>query len=179
MRVHLILTLIVLAAFPALAEDPPLPPLTPEGEYLVLTQDDATSTSKCIGNPVTPLCAVETVMACYVRNDYELCRIGMGLDSQHGINKGRQQPSKLYRVIRSEVLGESNFPWRPESDLRWRPGEPSIQASDVRIDLLYHDCPWQLTREDCHFGQIVAYIMRRQNNYWAVTTWGNPNDPRN
>jgi hypothetical protein len=42
------------AAFPALAGDVPLPPLTPKREYLVMTQEDATSTSNCIGNPVTP-----------------------------------------------------------------------------------------------------------------------------
>lgn len=36
---------------------------------------DSRSSSKCIGNPVTPLCAVETYFACRTRADLKLCMI--------------------------------------------------------------------------------------------------------
>jgi hypothetical protein len=43
--------------------DPDLPAIDPPGKGRVMTHDDLTSTSNCIGNPITPLCAVETVIA--------------------------------------------------------------------------------------------------------------------
>ena len=33
------------------------------------------ATSRCIGNPKTPLCAVETFIACWVRRNRPLCEI--------------------------------------------------------------------------------------------------------
>ena len=46
-------------------------------EFWRITQTDATST--CIGDPKTPLCAVETLIACGARRDLRLCRIA-GVD---------------------------------------------------------------------------------------------------
>ncbi|OHC74843.1 MAG: hypothetical protein A3H92_08575 [Rhodospirillales bacterium RIFCSPLOWO2_02_FULL_58_16] len=49
------------------------------GEQETLTFDPATSSSRCIGNPVTPLCAVETYEACYLWVDKKVCA-AMGID---------------------------------------------------------------------------------------------------
>ena len=52
-----------------------------DGSFRLMTRDDTTSTSKCIGNPVTPLCAIETHLACWARDNKELCEIAFGRKS--------------------------------------------------------------------------------------------------
>lgn len=83
------------------AEPSDLPPIDPPGVWHTLTQDDATTDSKCIGNPVTPLCAVETIRACFTRRDDSLCQIGMGLDHLPGLSLTNKRPelSERYRVV--------------------------------------------------------------------------------
>lgn len=176
--------ILALAAVAANAADPaadvPLPPITPKGQFLVMTKDDATSTSKCIGNPVTPMCAVETVLACNVRGIDELCRIGMGLKTYPKYNFGPSLP-EIYRVVRREILTDRRFPWRPDKDLDERPGEISLQAGDIRIDLFEKDC-WHDTisptacTTDPDIPSRVAFIVRRQGDRWAVIDWRPPYD---
>ena len=50
-----------------------LPKPDPKGYWRVMTQDDATTTSKCLGSRETPLCAVENFRACNLRKVAELC----------------------------------------------------------------------------------------------------------
>ena len=47
--------------------------LSAAGELRVMTNDDVTSASTCIGKPVTPLCAAETVAACLVGLHKSFC----------------------------------------------------------------------------------------------------------
>jgi len=100
-------------ALPTLPDDELLPELTPKGQYLVLTEDDAASSSKCIGEPVTPMCAVETVLACFVRASKNLCLIGMDEAMMTEYGFGKPGPM-IYRVVRREVLTDRRFPWNPD-----------------------------------------------------------------
>ena len=179
MIARLFLTALLLAvALPALAaEDVPLPPITPVDGYFVMTQDDATTSSNCIGDPVTPLCAVETVMACEIRGNDDLCRIGMGLEKNPNLSVGPFAPS-IYWVVRREIVTEQNIPWRP-SQLDWRPGEASVQAGDVRIDIADKVCEkGEISHTACttepDLPPIAAYIIRRQGIRWAVIDWRPP-----
>ncbi len=181
MPARFILAAIILAAaFPALAQDAPLPPLTPEGEYLVMTQDDSTSTSDCIGNPVTPLCAVETVIACFERGNDDLCRIGQGLAQNPGIVPEMETYGfLLYRVVRREVVTDRRFPWPPKRDLSDRPGELSVQAGDIRIDTVDKSCSeFMETPKTCRstWGNRRTYIVRQEGDRWSVIIWGDPED---
>lgn len=177
----LVVTLLLAAALPAhAAEDVPLPPLTPKGEYLVMTQDNVTSSSKCIGNPVTPMCAVETKLACEQRNDPSLCELATGapLDPEfrrlgYESRKPEATPMK-YRVVHREILTDRRFPWRPRY-LDDRPNEISMRTGDVRIDILdvtperkslYHDF--------CDLSPREAYIVRLKRGHWFVTDWDTP-----
>ena len=180
MFARMILAMLIFAALPASAEeDVPLPALTPAGEYRIMTRDDATSTSTCIGNPVTPMCAVETVMACFERSNDELCRIGQGLDQTPGVVSGMEKYGfLLYRVVRREVVTDRRFPWPPRRDLLDRPGEPSVQAGDVRIDTIEKPCSSISTPETCGstWGDRRTFIIRRENSHWSVIIWGDPED---
>jgi hypothetical protein len=70
----------------------------------IITPTEATST--CIGEPKTPVCAVETMMACMVRRDESLCR-------RVGIEKACFD-SKIsgiaYRIDETRFLRESDIP---------------------------------------------------------------------
>jgi hypothetical protein len=172
----------ILAASPLRAEDSPVPPVTPMGQYFALTYDNATSSSKCIGDPKTPLCAVETIMACRMRAEIDLCRIAMDLKSSEQINPVVQRwPARIYRVSRAEVLTDRTFPWRPSRRLKWRPGEISMKAGDIRIDIVEHWCHDEMTRAACDPASTgtKTYIVRQIGDRWAVIEVGNPNDPRN
>jgi len=169
------------AALPARAGDArpdvPLPPITPVDGYFVMTQDDATTSSNCIGNPVTPMCAVETVMACHVRGNDDLCRIGQGLERNSDIIIG-PLPPEIYWVVRREVLTEQTLPW-PPYEMEDRPGEPSVKAGDIRIDVVDKSCrKGKISHSACEteydIPPIVAYIVRRQGSRWAVVDWRPP-----
>lgn len=184
-------------ALPAYAgNDADLPPLTPKGQFLVTTFDDATTSSKCIGNPITPLCAVETILTCFYREDIHLCQIGMDIDFDPGFlgNPDRPQPEfdesmrriqsesdQIYRIVRREVLTDRRFPWQPRRALPWRPGELNEKIGDIRIDVVEKECPHKIPAAYCSTRPSwthIAYIVRRQGNHWVVITWGDPNDYR-
>jgi len=171
--------LLVLAITPAhAADDVPLPPLTPKGQFFVMTMDDATSSGKCIGRPITPMCAVETMLACYVRGKDDLCRIGQGLEKDSGIVTGPLSPM-IYWVVRREVLTDRRFPWRP-GPREGRRGELSMKPGDVRIDIYMKDCPGQIIPAACtidvtgYVSPRIAYIVRRYGDHWSVVDWRPP-----
>ncbi|MGQ0664601.1 MAG: hypothetical protein ACT4P2_13695, partial [Pseudomonadota bacterium] len=76
----LVFALAIAVADPARAQpsDSDLPPADLPHYWRAMDQTDVASTSKCLGNPITPLCAVEHIIACEVRRDDELCMIAMG-----------------------------------------------------------------------------------------------------
>jgi hypothetical protein len=180
-RLMAVTLLLVAAALPALADDAALPDLTPKGQYLVMTQDDATSTSKCIGDPKTLLCAVETMMACWYRANDAFCRIAMGLDRNPDIAWSQPGPDVIYRIVRREVLTDRKFPWSPRRDLSWRPGGLIMQAGDIRIDITEVNCYEEISLKSCqhHWDSPLAYFVRHQGDRWVVIVWGDPYDPRN
>ena len=134
-----------------------------------MTQDDASSSSKCIGNPVTPVCAVETFMACWLRPGPDLCRIA-------GVERDRAfDGSSAYRIVRQEVLtGQS-------PDLPFRFDKSDLIAGDVRIDILEERFSEKEPPDSCcHYWNRYpdVYIVRRQDGRWTVIFKGPPVDTR-
>lgn len=54
--------------------DDTIPHPDPEGVWRIVTQDPSTTTSKCVGDASSILCAVDTFRACVDRMDNRLCR---------------------------------------------------------------------------------------------------------
>ena len=142
-----------------------LPPVDPPGRWHVLTQDDATSDSKCIGNPVTPLCAVETVLACFTRRDDRLCQVGMGLDHLPGRIRLNKRPdlSEHYRVVAVEKI---KAPWRSKIN-----GE-RLASGDAVLKILSVLCQNKVCEKP--MGTPTAYLARPVDRHWAVITWESP-----
>ena len=149
------------------AEPSDLPPIDPPNHWHVLTQDDASSDSKCIGNPVTPLCAVETIRACGVRASDELCRVGMGLADQPGLMRGPAQPatSELYRIVNAVLISRGNRKKFTFDDFR-----PEI--GDVVIQLL--DRPCSLGTCGVTMQNPTSYRVRKGAAAWHVEDWATP-----
>ena len=113
---------LLLTALPVMAEQlgPELPKPDPKGHWRVITQDDAATTSKCIGTLSTPLCAMETYMASIVRHssaDYNLSALllpgegGSGyLDKPLSRNSPPKETSMKYRILSASILKPTDIP---------------------------------------------------------------------
>jgi hypothetical protein len=175
----------------AAESDPDLPAIDPPGRGRIMGHDDATSTSTCVGNPITPLCAVESIIACFVRNRDDLCQIGMGLDRPPGMVRGEFTPYSYqrYRVLSAKKFGEKDLPpprqlslsaalsppwWHRPQNLENRPG-------DVQIIVLEQTCWRNSDRCSPVFtSDRFTYYVRQTGHFgirWVVIDWTTP-DPR-
>jgi hypothetical protein len=171
------------------ARDPDLPEVDPPGQGRAVAGDDATTASRCVGNPVTPLCAVETVIACFTRKQDELCRIGMGLDRPPELVRDGPVPDDYYyyryRVVSARRFGANDLPeprelkltemppawWYTEDRRQYRPG-------DAEIVLLQQICwPSPAGCDPMGDPDRFTYHLRRLGENWAVLVWDTP-DPR-
>lgn len=64
------------------------------------------ATSECIGDPKTPLCAVDTFIACLTRRQLELCRV-VGIERMSFRNDVMVSE---YVILSKTVLDDSNIP---------------------------------------------------------------------
>jgi hypothetical protein len=147
---------------------------------------NATSTSTCIGDPVTPLCAVETFEACRRRAEWPLCA-EVGVDPGDRLHFGPGDYIKLsyhpYEVTGTRTIRVAFAP-RPRDgvpSIEWRPG-------DVAVRLWWQECPPNKkcaieTRDDptkkfgegCRTFEFCAkyraphtYIVSRAGHRWVL-----------
>lgn len=146
-----------------MAADPP--PVDPPGVWHVITQDDYTTESKCVGNPVTPLCAVETIIACYVRNDHRLCRIGEGLEPEPDLTPGIPGEGRWerYRITAVRRVGSKTPP--PIAGV-------SVRAGDLTMDVHLLFC--QFSQCEPTDGPPTTYLLRSTDGRWAAVSWETP-----
>ncbi len=110
----------------------------PGPELRILGWTDEASTSECIGDPRTPLCAVETYGACTDRADWPLCDlVGRPVpESTRQLRHDRsfELSSTVYQVLGQRRLEAADIP--PERTRGTRPW----QAGDVALLIQWHDC---------------------------------------
>lgn len=162
-----------LAPAAAQSPDPDLPPVDPPGRWRQMTLDDATSDSKCVGQFDTPLCAVETVIACFTRQIDDLCtRASLDRPAFEFFAGRMPRPDSFdrYRVSRVERLTERTIQEIP----RYTEG---VRAGDIRIDLHIRYCPTDgktnLCRPPNRFRTVI-YTTRRTDSGWRIVDRGGP-----
>jgi hypothetical protein len=169
MRVALLATYLLMIALPGLAvaqgNDPMLPPPDPSGSWRKLTRDDATTTSRCIGNPVTPLCAVETYLACFVRRQPELCdMVGAGIRPIMSVVPPADKREE-YRV----VYARRPSPLDPVD--RSTEGNMKPQPGDVVIAYMVRACYGavddQTNCQDVESDPPYVHMLRKQGDVWV------------
>lgn len=155
------LTLLVLALLclplPALAAgDAPFPAVDPPGQWRIITRSDATSSSRCLGRPATPLCAVETLLACFLRGRFELCR-----QVDHGAQEYAEiftAPSDLSKYLAYRVVSAG-------------PG----QDGEVRIDVAQREMLGDQKIGGDNDAPVSTFVLRRlPDGSWTITSWDQP-----
>ncbi len=146
-----------------------LPPLTQKNHPRIMTMQDGTSTSKCIGKLITPLCAVETKIACITRHDQRLCDL---IDFHFIYGKSTTASSTRYLISRATIIDDRHFPWHPSVDKGQPAGTPSVRAGDVRIDVRVLEC-FRYDRWICapSYDTATAHVVRKENGIWRLIGW--------
>ena len=169
----LILTAALLAgllpAAVAQPADPDLPEPDPPGVWRRVTHDNATTDSKCIGNPVTPLCAIETYLACFLHREPHYCAIvEAGVRPLPQVGKALHQYEE-YRIVYARRPSRLN-PLEPttEGTAQWLPG-------DVLIGLMRRACfKYDGRPDNCTLDvenkPLFVYILRREGEDWIFVS---------
>jgi hypothetical protein len=178
----LVLILMGLAALPSMAAekkpsppvDDPMVPKIDKTFWRKMAQTDAESTSPCIGSRESPICVVETHLACHERSIYDLCRYAMGeidkLPERHeSYNPDHKWDSRDYMVWYARRVTKRELPWPSgpfDNEL------PDVKANDVTMVILFRYCfkggcyPHKF--DDPHPHQ---YVMRKTERGWIMTYW--------
>lgn len=145
----------ILAAGPAAAQ---LPSVDPAGQYRLIGPDEGRSDSRCIGRPDTPLCAVETLLACFARRQAALC----------------------WRVWSPPQAGAELFPGEKRPGYWWSYRVAAAEPADpgeVVIAVAGRNCGLLLAAPDCGTTPAAPtrYRLRRQaDGTWRVVDWESP-----
>ncbi len=143
----------------------------PDPEGVWRKTDQIHSTSQCIGDPITPLCAIETWDTCFVRKNIELCRIAMEkfLSDPFRFHSGpKENHYSKYRVVSVRRA--------TADDIRSGPRRlDSRQIGDLLIEIEWQPC-WKGERvDDCTtFSAPTTYTMRQFDGRWAVVNVHQP-----
>ena len=129
----------------------------PEGVWRTITPTD--STSDCIGDPVTPMCAVESRLACYHWAKVELCHAAEAdFPKDYKFYVGPRSSDLNYRVTSVRLVTKADLAPRPR-------GIPNHLVGDLMIDIILQNC-WGA---DCStHGKPVTYSVRKSNTSWTI-----------
>jgi len=157
---------VVLFASAAMAGGIEPDPNAATADWDVVRQSDAASTSRCIGKPETPLCAVETLLACFVRSEKELCDVvGKDMPSFY-FNSKSPWASERYKVLDTKTLQDANIPdYKREGPWAWRAGD--VQIVMRRTNCRNEKCP-------SYIGPPTTFTMRLEGRDWMFADMDAP-----
>jgi hypothetical protein len=157
MRSFAAVLLVLVTAAPAFAQ---LPAVDPAGSYRLIGPAGR-SDSGCIGRPETPLCAVETLLACFARRDPDLCRmVWSGSNNAAGV---------------LTALASSRYWW----SYRVVEAEQPMTGEAV-IAVAGRNCGLQSAEPDCLTTPAppTRYRLKQLNGRWQVVDWqSQPGEP--
>ncbi len=113
-------------------------------------------TSRCIGQLVTALCAVETFTACMIRRDDDLCELAWGGAFARRDFKSPpiETAAGFYRVLSVHKVETPGY------DPGWRPRSP-LKVGDIILRVLHIDCLSMAKRWCYSYVRPVSYVVRR------------------
>jgi hypothetical protein len=114
------------------------------------------ATSKCIGDPKTPICAVETFLACFARQKAELCKRVEAPET----DLGESTQEITYRVLFSKIIRKKDIS-KSLVDSYWiKPGYAEVEIEEVAFDNI-----------KCTDFCRVSYALRPSPTGWIVIEW--------
>ena len=147
----------------------------------------------CVGNPLTPLCAIKTLEACQRWSEADLCRaVGhttVYLDGK--VNRGLAGLAiAKFRIVEQRVLTQAMIPawtghvgaWvRPDDEPPpWQPGDLALRVEwwdcvpDEKCVTATRDDPTKQYGEGCPPDRCgrqdldFSYVLRRESGRWRV-----------
>jgi hypothetical protein len=145
------------------------PAIDKPGYWRVMGQDDEHSTSRCIGNPDTPLCAIETIIACFVRKNNELCKIGQGAYWVDLRISGLPQPvwAHRYRVVKVKRITRDH---QRHSYLGRHP--PPVLKGDLIVTIQDNDCYYGKCQKILPYPlDYRVFLVRFSEKQWHIVSW--------
>ncbi|MBI3709765.1 MAG: hypothetical protein HY246_19120 [Proteobacteria bacterium] len=196
-----VVAIAALLAGPATAapRDPDVPRPDPPGRWRVIDHTDEKSTSKCIGNPITPLCTVETDRACLLRKDDKLCAatVGRTVDDIRLIREEserdydermravfaksripRLDEYEKFRVIKAERASAKNLP-RLKAPINRRSKPYRVEIGDIVITIDEVNCWRSGPMPGCStppYGLKWIYFLHRKGDQWVIVDEHYPGD---
>ncbi|MGQ0664772.1 MAG: hypothetical protein ACT4P2_14570 [Pseudomonadota bacterium] len=156
-----------------------LPAPDPPDTWRVMHWADEASTSKCVGKPSTPLCAVETFLACFVRKDDRLCRIGGGPHEPQRFYESRKTLISYwrYRVVSAKRLKAEEIPEEANESRGGvkRHERYTVRPGDTMLELRYVLC--FIGADPCGSeDRRLYYFVRQFKDRWRVITAYGPRE---
>lgn len=140
--------------------------------------------STCLGQPVSPLCTLETLIAGMMEGDRHLLEIGCGPFAKFFWLDRKPLPkgyTRFYRIYDVKRLGPDDLKrneLRQEDTDRWYPYGPSEgrpwRAGDIMIQTLYLNCKPQADMCDSHTVPITDTFRQVAPGQWALMSSYNP-----
>ena len=132
------------------------------------------ATSACIGQPTTPVCAVETLLACWVRGQSGLCRavaVSEARAAERIAGPGSSpEADTQYSIDRASTIRREDV----TDDLRavewFKPGF-------VLVELVRRACPQGPQRCDDEPWEEMQIVVRPEAGRWSVVVWRSDNEP--
>ena len=116
----------------------------------------ATATSDCIGDLKTPVCAVETFMACTSRREMSLChRVGVT-----DISLPKESESTRYRILSVKILEEKDIPPDLRDSYWYRPSYADITVLE-----------YIASRPRCQDECTYSYSAKPTSDGWKIVAW--------
>jgi hypothetical protein len=136
----LLTTAVWAADAPDFTKDPAI------GVKRVMTKDPKTTDSQCVGDPKTPVCAMETMLACLVRQEPDLCR-------KVGVRRGCFD-KKLYKAVYifNEISIEDKYDLPPHLAEKYLDTDLYI---GIGINIFLYYSEHNIPDESSHF--ILSY----------------------
>lgn len=134
----------------------------------------AAADSDCIGDPKTPLCALDTLFACASRLDFALCgRIGIGEgDAEMLIGQGPAGHDEWSQTTREYVVTETTVVTDAWLDRITDPyKKSSVRTGYVEISTIHRVCYDNIDPSDCIPWAVNKYIFKALDGDWQANSW--------
>lgn len=140
----------------------------PPGQWRKLGWDEATTTSTCIGKSISPICAVENKLACYMQIREELCHLAI---------RDHEGRKFVHSTTASHAL---YIGYRISAVRRVKAGQKIVilddaaQPGDYLIDLRFVSCEVATNECENDIGPATTHLVRKFGDEWRIVTWDTP-----
>ncbi|MEO5338818.1 MAG: hypothetical protein H7841_18340 [Magnetospirillum sp. WYHS-4] len=131
----------------------------PKDVWHIVSWDPAITTSKCIGDPVTPRCALETFKACSARLNMAFCETVIGRE----ISLPERRVAVWYRITSMKVLSAKTA--RRDINPPEKPGDVHLLAQQRFCVEGKSPCPFPEVENSFY------HLRQAQDRRWSILGW--------